>query len=208
MDYNKLLEKAHKVYAECVTNAEKRRLESLFPELAENEDKKIRKEIINYFKCQSREEPSRKDIHNKWISWLKKQSEKSDYNPYKATVESIVAMVEKYANGDLKDFYDNIKVKCKDAMEYDKTWNEKQDEQKIAWSEEDEKQLERAIYMMEQLNMTKSWDDVYNWLKSLKPQPHWKPTEEQMEDLKYAINMVDKCCEDSLQSLYNELEKL
>ena len=38
--------------------------------------------------------------------------------------------------------------------------------------------------------------------------PSWKPTEEQLEDLKYAINMVDKCCEDSLQSLYDELKKL
>ena len=38
--------------------------------------------------------------------------------------------------------------------------------------------------------------------------PRWKPTDEQMEDLEYAINMVDKCCEDSLQSLYNELKKL
>lgn len=33
MDYNKLLEKARKMYAECVTCAEKRRLESVFPEL-------------------------------------------------------------------------------------------------------------------------------------------------------------------------------
>ena len=28
-------------------------------------------EIINYFKCQSRDEPSRRDTHNKWISWVK-----------------------------------------------------------------------------------------------------------------------------------------
>ena len=36
------------------------------------------------------------------------------------------------------------------------------------WNKEDEEQLDRAIYMMEQLGMTKSWDDVYNWLKALK----------------------------------------
>ena len=51
--------------------------ESIFPELVESEGEKIRKEIINYFKCQSREESSRKDIHNKWIVWLEKQG---DYN--------------------------------------------------------------------------------------------------------------------------------
>ena len=48
-------------------------IETLFPEIKESEDEKIRKEIINYFKCQTRDEPSRKDIHNKWISWLEKQ---------------------------------------------------------------------------------------------------------------------------------------
>ena len=45
----------------------------IIPELAESEDEKIRKEIINYFKCQTRDEPSRKDIHNKWASWLERQ---------------------------------------------------------------------------------------------------------------------------------------
>ena len=38
--------------------------------------------------------------------------------------------------------------------------------------------------------------------------PRWKPTDEQMNTLKYAINMVDKCCEESLQFLYNDLKKL
>ena len=45
------------------------------------------------------------------------------------------------------------------------------------WSKEDREQLGRAIYMMEQLDMTKSWDDVYSWLKSLKdrvqPKQEW-----------------------------------
>lgn len=44
------------------------------------------------------------------------------YNPYKAAVESIDKMVDKYApvTSNLQDFYDNVKVKCKEAMEYDK----------------------------------------------------------------------------------------
>ena len=41
----------------------------------DDEDERIRNEIINYFKCQTRDEPSRKDIHNKWIAWLEKQGE-------------------------------------------------------------------------------------------------------------------------------------
>jgi len=48
-------------------------IEYIFPELKESEDEKTRKEIINYFECQSRDEPCRKEIHNKWIAWLDNQ---------------------------------------------------------------------------------------------------------------------------------------
>lgn len=47
----------------------------IFPELKESKDEKIRKEIINYFECQSRDEPERKGIHNRWIDWVEKQGE-------------------------------------------------------------------------------------------------------------------------------------
>ena len=61
----------------------------------------------------------------------KQQGDKAEYNPYKTTVESVAEMCKKYsASTDLHDFYDNVKVKCKDALEYDKTWLEKQGEQK------------------------------------------------------------------------------
>jgi len=199
-NYNKLLEKAREAYSKSVTGAEKRRLESIFPELVESLDEKIRKEILDYFKDlyehgyptkewvawiekQDKKEidkvelcfdhsPELKGQDGKMlesiiecidgtglldsdqIDWLKsfkdkcsikddkalleKRVEQADYNPYKATIESIAAMVERYAdNGDLKDFYDNIKVKCKDAMEYGKTLSEKRGEQKLVWSEED-----------------------------------------------------------------------
>lgn len=56
----------------------------------------------------------------KWLKSLRPQN-RCVYNPYKAVVESIAAMVEKYApfDSNLQDFYDNVKVKCKDAKEYD-----------------------------------------------------------------------------------------
>jgi len=44
------------------------------------------------------------------------------YNPYKAAVESIADMCQRYDRLDfesLQDFYDNVKVICKDAREYD-----------------------------------------------------------------------------------------
>ena len=57
--------------------------------------------------------------------WIEKQCKKSEYDPYKATVESIAEMCKKYStSSDLQDFYDNIKVKCKDAIEYDEVFEE------------------------------------------------------------------------------------
>ena len=56
-------------------------IEEIFPELAESEDERIREEIINYFQCQSRDEPTRKDIHNKWIAWLENQGEQKPILP-------------------------------------------------------------------------------------------------------------------------------
>ena len=45
-----------------------------------------------------------------------------NYNPYKATVEGIIAMFDNYDPNttDKHDFIDNIRVKCRDAKEYDK----------------------------------------------------------------------------------------
>ena len=44
----------------------------IFPELKESDGERIRKEIINYFRCQSKDEPYRKTTHEKWIAWLEK----------------------------------------------------------------------------------------------------------------------------------------
>jgi len=93
-----------------------------------------------------------------------------------------------------------------------------QKEQKPAeWSEEDE-DIKNAIlgFVNPDAGGTKyasnaelvKWN---NWLKSLRPQPHWKPSDEQMKTLQYL-------CEQSshpnpevmpvLESLYNDLKSL
>ena len=50
--------------------------------------------------------------------------ETDDYNPYKEVVKSITDMDERYAElqslEELKHFYNNVKVKCRDAFEYGK----------------------------------------------------------------------------------------
>ena len=67
-------------------------------------------------------------ISNKEGVWIKNKikslrpQNKYAYNPYKAVVESIAEMCKHYdkaSHSGLRDFYDNVKVKCKDAKEYD-----------------------------------------------------------------------------------------
>ena len=72
--YDEAIERAKKVLLDC-TSEEQKVVEYITPELADSEDEKTGKEIINYFHCQSEEEPTRREIHNKWIAWLEKQGE-------------------------------------------------------------------------------------------------------------------------------------
>ena len=64
-----------------------------------------------------------------------------------------------------------------------------QKEQKPAeWSEEDERLLTKLMTFVdiECFDRECNGQDVIAWLKSLRPQPHWKPSEEQMGALNYA----------------------
>ncbi len=60
-----------------------------------------------------------------------KVEETDDYNPYKIAIEVLANMVKLYSSADsdeLKDFYNEVKAKCREAVEYDNIWNKKQDE--------------------------------------------------------------------------------
>ena len=62
------------------------------------------------------------------------EEDDSDYDPYKEVVVSIMDMVERCSPnnvGSLQDFYDNVKVKCREAIGYDNTWCKKQDEKPV-----------------------------------------------------------------------------
>lgn len=86
---------------------------------------------------------------------------------------------------------------------------------KQEWSEEDESHLIHTIHLIEDVS---EWakkdgmhgycvaicDEILPWLKSLRPQPHWKPTEEQMGALMLAIE--GKCSPTSYMS--HRLEEL
>jgi len=90
---------------------------------------------------------------------------------------------------------------------------------KQEWSEENEKMLEIVIanyeYMFDKLRKGDDSDGIadhiliMDWLKSLRPQPHWKPSEEQMDALKdVAYGTYQNGDGPALRSLYEQLKKL
>lgn len=98
---------------------------------------------------------------------------------------------------------------------------EKQKEQKSAgWSEEDEKKihfLSRLIefqvkdgeYCFGKGSCAISKQEAIEMLKSLRPQPHWKPSEEQMEALARATNRcVSVKDANTLLGLLNQIKNL
>lgn len=86
----------------------------------------------------------------------------------------------------------------------------------LAESEEDEKMIIYARkYLDDALHeigysqdSQKEIKECMDWLKSLRPRPHWKPSEEQMDAFKYALGEGGKFDKAALESLYEQLKKL
>ncbi len=114
------------------------------------------------------------------------------------------------------------KDKLKEAFKAGAKW---QKEQKPAWSEEDEYCLDGAIetemYMLDVVNGNQKFDvgnesikeectKELNWLKSLRPQSHWKPSDEQMHAFEQVYDWYNNffAPSETLTSLYNDLKKL
>ena len=91
---------------------------------------------------------------------------------------------------------------------------------KQEWSKKDEDVWRTLLFNFEDMNQKCLWGceencyviDIVNFLKSLKPQSHWKPSEEQMEALKDAVKLYKSTHFDNhhykIESLYNDLQKL
>ncbi len=92
------------------------------------------------------------------------------------------------------------------------------EQQQQEWSEEDEDVLNSCICSIEEAKENRyayketdgdtSYDHEINWLKSLRPQPKWKPNEAQMNELHGALIPGHGYDCDVLQGLYADLKKL
>ena len=74
----------------------------------------------------------------------------------------------------------------------------KQDEQKPAWSEEDEAKITKLKSFIAQCNgfNKENRNKAFELIDSIKPRYTWKPSEEQIEALDYTINVGSVACEE------------
>ena len=209
--YDKTLERAKRMFSE-------KELNYLFPELIESDDEKIRKELIEKVK----ETPACIGFNDKnaVLAWLEKQGESMEINPteFDTRLQSLIGKFDSLPKEELigsLSFWLNV-------VQNNGTYK---DEKKSAWSEENEEIIECLNNCLDELEKENGWRFVYvnnknvelnkirNWLKSLKPQNHWKPTNEQMDALLFVVrhytpNVTNKLAWNSLKTLelmYHEL---
>ena len=143
MDYEKAykeaLERASRIKDYNTIATPQETAESIFPELKESEDERIRKELIQFIEDYPEMLPNGRYSRFDFFAWLQKQREPK-------------------------------------LME---------------WSEEDEKNLRQCIEIVGgyEIDYDNANPHYSNWLKSLRPQKHWKPQKEQLEALWHAFEM-------------------
>lgn len=179
-NYNKLLKKAKEAYSKCVTDAEKRRLEAIFPELKEVSDEKIRKEILDYFKDLDEHGYPTKE----WIAWIEKQEERENFFN-KIQVSDKVTRNE-----------DGVIV---NLSQLERVVNEDKEEEQstntLEWTKVDTDTLTwicRIIYRARQDKLITSGDETFlaKWIdKWLNYNPEWK--EQDIKMLESIIDCID-----------------
>ena len=86
--------------------------------------------------------------------------------------------------------------------------------QKPAWSEEDKTMVEDIIEAIDTQYAVTDYNEMVNWLKSLKDRYTWKPSDEQMQYLSWIVNVklgngvVEQEVSKHLNELLEDLKKL
>ena len=190
-------------------------IQALIPDLAESEDERIRKDLVNVIKWlianPNLSSQYYKDRYAEMLAWLEKQKEQK-------SIEDVAKEVCKDKESAMK-FLKSAGIMDENGELAEQYRSEQKPKQ--GWSEEDETGFKDALWAISKARESaKDENDMgniwfaENWLrtrlKSLSPQPHWTPSEEQMKALKYVTYhlMPDENYRDEMFSLYNDLKKL
>ena len=185
-----------------------------FPELKESEDERIIKSLKDCFEW-LRDDARWTDVYGSSFesvfAWLKKQGEQKSIDDLTQQEAMDIAVAKCFEQEERKPILDiEIPFGAKDSELQEASYHIpegfhteiegnkvviKKTEQKPAWSEEDENGLADAIWAIKQARtIAKDENDMGNlwyaerWLKSLRPKKQWKPSEEQMRELRCAIS--------------------
>lgn len=164
---------------------DKEAITTLIPELKESEDERIRKNILALVK-------------------------KHAVNHERCQME---AYLERQKDEAQKQFNLGVQAGREEVL-----YEMEKEEKPTEWSEEDEKNLYNTIEAIKytfDVSEGSGGSRLIAWLKfHLRPQSHWKPSEEQMNHLGYAYTQLklQKCYAphvyETLGSLYDDLKKL
>lgn len=208
-----------------MTDYQKEKLEGVCPELKESEDEKIRKAIIEFLlRLIGRNNNNFDDSEiESWIAWLEKQKTINEPSviEFDSSHSNIItlprckndkhAQIRQWLFDLVSSFiwHKDWAVGKADCL----AWIACQ-QKPVEWSEEDTAKMSALSRWLCSNNNSK-FDgfrafELVDWLKTLKPQNHWKPTDAQMECLLCEVNAWTKGCikRGILESLYNELKKL
>ena len=166
-----------------LSSEQKEKLESIFPELKESEDERIRKRLIEFFEDwgETKSHCWGKSV-NKILAWLEKQGEQKPKDKYTfKSIPRLLDMIEPTdrAKSYCKKLIDSLQTEgyvtdakivsdCLKQMNGEKVAMATMDEQKPTWSDVDEmvlEDIEEAI-----INYWHGDTKIFllDWLKSLK----------------------------------------
>ena len=200
--YDDALERAKEIH-KTINPVGQKDIEVIFPELAESEDERIRKEIRTYLHNELHnidQLTPRTNEFERWIAWLEKQKEqKTEWSLQDEKILGEIFCAIRIDSALSEKKQDELICWLQQYRPY------MYKEQKPAeWSEGDEKKLSLIVGIIESYEHAHGilFKEEKLWLKSLRPQSHWKPSKEQMEALDKVAN------EGALLDLFNDLLKL
>ena len=231
------IEEKARAYDEALKVAEKYHngtlkdvMETIFPELKESEDERIRKAIIEHFEgSHSSMYPYKGFIKEQILAWLERQGEQKpaefdDTNAKRMFIKALERVEEQNNKGykltdcDKNSWWEDFKAYTSCIVEQ-KPWSEEDERLRTSCIKHIEEELERIrndkYGHSEIISVLKeSCRERINWLKSIKDKYTWKPSDEQIKVLEFFIPYVTECSvvlqksKDTLSSLLSDLRKL
>ena len=189
-------------------NNASRLITDIIPELAESEDERIRKALVSIVKWLGFDSSfftATSVTKSEVLAYLKKQEQKpAEWNDtdMKEARDSLISVCRDWEYGKQTTLIPLAAVRARYFLEH---LNEPKPAE---WSEEDENKIEsiKELITMGRFADTNTIRTIWELLDSLRPS--WKPSEEQIAELKALANGKAVFTKDFIVKLYNDLLKL